>query len=250
MKILWNNYLDSGSSYTPYSVDANYPVSNIYDSRLSRVYHTNGLASTEYIIIKETGSPQYVSLFNHNVSSSGTIYIEGGSSSLMSTVTWTQTLTWSSYQITSAITSTVSCTYFRLRITGISTATLSYISLGYMFLGDYLEMPGMRPDQTIFDETTSRITLSQGGQLYADDGYNFRSAKINFPYLTHAQRASIRSMWATIKNYKSVIMITWPSNSTYELPIYGVIDQKQLQFTRTDDPNMAWETSLTIREIF
>jgi hypothetical protein len=29
-----------------------------------------------------------------------------------------------------------------------------------------------------------------------------------------------------------------------------VIDQKQLQFTRTDDPNMAWETSLTIREIF
>lgn len=251
MRILWSNYLSSGSSWTSQSEDANYPMSNLYDIRLTRQYRTDGLLSTEYIQAGEAGIiPQYFAMINHNVSSSATIVLDGASSSGMSTLTWTQTLTWSSYTLVSTITSTVSCDYFRLKISGLSTTTQSYISIGYLYLGNYLEMPGMRPDQSIADETTSRVSVSDGGQVYADDGYNFRAGKINFPYLTQTQRDDIRTMFATVKNYQPVIMLIWPSNVSEEKPIYCLFDQKKLEFERTDDVNMRWATSLNFREVF
>ena len=250
MRILWDNLLSDESSYTPYSEDLNYPVENIYDTRLTRVYRTYGLASTEYIIIGETGAPEYVSFVDHNISSSATVYVEGGSSSGFSTLTFSETITWSSYTMVSTIASTVSCDYFKLRITGLSTATQEYISLGYVFLGDYIEMPGMKPNQSIEDETTSRLSITDGGQVYADDGYNYRAGKINFPYLTQTQRDEIRTMFADVKNYKPVILIIWPDNTDEETPIYCVIDQKRVEFRRTDDINLRWETSLNFREVF
>lgn len=251
MRILWDNYIDVNSSWTSYSEDANYPLSNLYDTRLSRVYRSNGLASTEYIQVGESSIvPEYFAMLAHNVSSSATISLIAGTSSGMSTASWTQTLTWSSYTLVSTITSTVSCSYYKLKVVGLSTATQSYIEIGFLYLGDYIEMPFMKPDQTIKDETTAKITISDGGQAYGDDGFSYRSPTINFPYLTNTERDNIRTMWASVKNYKPVILIIWPSASTIEKPMYCILDQKNIEWKKTDDVNYLWATSISFREVF
>lgn len=249
MRILWQNLISSGSSWTSYSEDANYPLSNLYDTRLSRQYRTNGLTSTEYIQVGQSSiAPEYFAICGHNVSSSCTIVLQAGTSSGLSTLSWTQTLTWSSYTLVSTITSTVNADYFRLKISGLSTDTQSYISVGYLFLGNAISMPYMKPDQVVKDETTSKVTISDGGQAYGDQGYDFRSPTINFPYLTHAERAEIRTMFTEVKNYKPIIAVIWPSNQSYELPIYGIINQTNLEWKRSDDYGLPWSLTLNIRE--
>jgi hypothetical protein len=250
MRLLWNNYISSATTLDTQSEDANYVVTNIYDTRLSKEYRTDGLVSTESITVEYTGVPEYVSLVNHNVSSSATIYLDGGSSSGMSTTTFSETLTWSSYTLVSTIASTVSCDYFRVRVTGLSTATQDYVSLGYLFLGEYLEMPGMKPTQTIKDIVNSRVTISQSGQAYGDNSYKYRNPLFEFPYLTQTQRDEMRTMFNAVKNYLPVILIIWPSNTTEETPIYSIIDQASLDFERTDDVNYRWKTRMQFREIF
>jgi hypothetical protein len=252
MRILWQNFLDSGSSWTAYSEDGNYPVSNLYDTRLSRVYRTNGLASTEYIQAGESTvcAPTYVALVNHNISSSATITLTAGTSSGMSTLTYTQTLTWSSYTLVSTITSTLTANYFRLKIAGLSTLTQSYVSIGYLYLGTYLEMPGVKPDQTVKDETMAKVTISDGGQAYGDDNYSYRAPMVNFPGLTSTQRADIRTMFAYVKNFRPIMAILWPSNQTEEKVIYGILDQKNLEWKKTGDIGLPWSLSLQIREIY
>lgn len=250
MRLLWNNFISSGNSFTYASEDANYPIENIYDIRLTRPYRTDGLLSTEYVIAGYTGVPEYVALVAHNVSSSASIYLEGGSSSGLSTLTFSESLTWTENTLISTIASTASCDYFRLRIAGLSTATQEYISIGYWFLGEYLEMPGMKPDQNLYNRTTSRVSITDGGQVYADDGYNYRSGTMNFPYLTQTQRSDITTMFNAVKNHKPVIMIIWPSNTSEELPVYCIIDQADFNWKRTDDVNYRWATSMSFREVF
>lgn len=248
MRIIYDNYISTDTTIEPYSEDGNYLVSNIYDTRLSRVYRTDGVASTEYIIFEQTCAANYMVVVNHNVSSSATIYVEACSSSGFGAC-FSTTMPWNEDSMYAYVTPSTSNAFWRLRIVGNST-TQAYIEIGYMFLSTYIEMPGMKPDQAITDETTARVTYSDGGQAYGDDGYNYRAPKFNFPYLTNDQRLAVRDMWETVKTYKPVYVIIWPGSTSEEAPMYCNIEQKNIEWKRTDDVNYRWATSIQFREIF
>jgi hypothetical protein len=246
---LWNNGISSGSSFTAYSEDAQYPVTAIYDTRLSRVYRTNSVASTEYVIVKPSTATRmyYAAILNHNIESTATVYIEGSATSSFGAA-FSTTLAWSSYTMIGTISSTAAYAYWRARIVGNST-TNGYIQIGFLYLGGYLQLPGMKPDQEIIYETTAKISISDGGQAYGDDGYSFRAPKVNFQYSTAANKVEIQDMWAGVKNYVPIILHIWES-STEERPLYCVIDQTNVTFKRTDDYTYRWATSLQFREVF
>ena len=248
MRALYNSLISSESSYTAYSEDIQYPATNIADTRLSRVYHSDGVDSTEYIIVNagSTIAPTYAALLNHNVSSSATIYVEASSSSGF-TGAFSTTLAWSSHCMLGYFASTAK-EWWRLRVVGTSTDD-GYMSIGRFDLGTYLQLPGMKPDQEFLYETTAKISISDGGQAYGDDGYNFRQFKINFPYITSTNRDAMLTMWNEVKNYQPFVLHVW-ENSTEETPIYCVIDQSNMTFKRTDDVNYRYATSIQIREVF
>ena len=111
-------------------------------------------------------------------------------------------------------------------------------------------MPGMKPDQTIKDETTAKVDISHSGQAYGDSGYDFRNPTINFPYLSNTERENIRTMWKAVHNYIPVYTILWPGSTTEEKPIYGIINQNSFEWKRTDDRNYRWATSIQLRETY
>ena len=250
MRLCYNNEIDESTAIAAYSEDSSYPVSNIVDSRASRVYRSTVVQATEFIDIAETITPTYVCLINHNVTSSATIYLEGstGFSTWTSTAVFSTTLDWSSYTILQYITSTVAYEAWRLRVVGNST-DLSYTQIGVLSLGTYFQMPAMKPDQTITKEVTSRITIGDSGQAYGDDGYSYRSPKINLPYISSQERVDLSTVFEAVKNYKPVILDIWEADDE-ELPMYCVIDQNSLEFKRTNDRNYRWGTSLQFREVF
>lgn len=251
MRLSWNNYIDAESSITAYDVNINYPESNLSDPRTSRVYRSNTVNSTEIIRFTETINAKYVCLVNHNVSSSATVYIEGSSSfaTWASTATFSTTIPWSSYIMNTYFISS-SYPYWQVRIVNNSTS-LIYTQIGVVQIGDWLQLPRMKPDQQINDEVTSKISISDGGQSYGDDGYYYRSPTINLPYLTSTERNDIRTMFYSVKNYKPVLLDIWESsNSSEEFPMYCIIDQTNIEWKKTDDINYRWSCSLKFREVF
>lgn len=231
-----------------YSASGSYPVSNLQDTRLSRVYHTDGKASTEYVHIVNGSTVTYACILGHNLSTDCTVYVEGSDSTWSTGAAFSTTMTVSTGIMVSSLTASTYA-YWRFRFNDTSTAT-TYHSIGGLYLGMYVQLPGMKPDQTISDETTARVTVSDGGQAYGDDGYDYRSPAINFPYLVSTQRTDIRTMFASVKNYTPVIALIWESALTLEEPLYCIIDSKTLDWKKTGDIGKPWSVSLKLREVF
>lgn len=247
VRVLFNNLIDSGSSYTANNEDPNYPLSNLYDTRLSREFRNVVVSTSDYVIMRESSiAPTYVALLNHNISSSATIYVEASSSSGFGGA-FSTTIAWSSYTMLSRLVSTAK-EYWRIRVDGNSTAN-THLGIGSIWLSEYIQMPGMSVDQELGDVTTARNAISDSGQLYGDNGYNYRTFKVNFPYLSSAQRYDMSTVWHTVKNYKPIIMDIWP-NSPEERVMYCFINQDSLNFQRTDDRILRWKTSINFREVF
>lgn len=248
MRILYNNLIDAESSYTMTSENSAYPITNAFDSRLSKEYRSTIVSTSDRIAVMESSiAPTYIALINHNISSSATLYIEASSSSGF-TGAYSTTIAWSSYTAIHNIGTSTAKDYWRIRIEGNSTLN-SYLRLGYLYLGTYLQMPGMERNQEIGIITTAKTNISDSGQLYGDNGYSYRSFKCNFPYLTNQERSDISTMWNTVKNYKPIVLDIW-HNSTEERFMYCYIAQDNLIFGRTDDINMRWKTGLVFKEVF
>lgn len=250
MRIYWNNFLDSESSVTAYSELASYPATNVLDTRVSRVYHSTIVNSTEILRFSETINATFGAIIGHNISSSATIYFEGSSSfSTWATVaTFSTTVPWSSGILLLPFVSS-SFAYWQVRIVNNSTA-LSYTQIGCVNIGTWLQLPGMKPDQTINRNTSAKITIGESGQAYGDDGFNYSEFKINFPYITIDKRDEIQTMFDNVKNYKPVVVQIWETFSSYEKPLYCILDQTNLEWKRTNDFYKPWSVSLNFREVF
>lgn len=246
MRILYDNKF-LGATLVPYTENPDYPSANMQDTRLSRVYRTLGLID-ENIVITGTIAASYVAILGHNLSESATIKLQGNATNSWGSPSFETILTWNSEAIVKFFTE-ATYAYWRIYINDPSN-THGYIEIALCFLGTYLQMPGMKPDQAIPLSTTSENDISSSGQNFGDEGYEYREATINFPFLTDTQRKNIITMFRLVKNVTPVIMLIWDSDLTFESPIYCVIDQKKLDFKRSGSINLPWATSLQIREVF
>lgn len=249
MRILYGNFLSSLSTLASQSEDPLYPLTNLYDTRLSRTYRSLTPTATEYVRATVTAAPCYVVITGHNVSSSATVYVEASTeSAFTSTGKFSTTIPWSSGVMYTYFAST-SKPYWQIKINNISTA-LSYLEISHLRFSTYIEMPGMKPDQSIKDETTAKVDISESGQAYGNSGYDFRSPSINFPYLSNTERENIRTMWAAVHNYIPVHVLFWPNSTSEEKPLYGIINQNAIDWKRSDDRSYRWTTSINFREVF
>lgn len=248
MKLLWNNYATSSATYVGTTENVNYPIANLYEEQLSKVYRSVFVSTTEEIILQQSCAPTHVSIFNHNVSSSATIYVEAASSSGF-TGAFSTTMDWAEYYMVTDEFVSTSKEFWRVRIEGNSTA-LSYAQSGYLFVGDSLDMPYMKRDQEITKKVVSNVVISHGGQVYGDEMYSYRNPVVNFPLVTSTWREQVQDVFDDRKNYGSMILMIWPDSLETESPMYCVFDQKELKWKRTTDRNHKWETTIKFREVF
>jgi hypothetical protein len=141
-------------------------------------------------------------------------------------------------------------TYSYWRIYFHETVTLTYFQIGSIYLGTYLQLPGMKIDQTLPVITTSTASESDSGQSYGDLGYDYRNPVINYPYITQTQRAAMLTMWAEVKNVKPIVAVIWANSQATEAPLYCRIDQQELSFKRTENTLYPWSVMIKYKEVF
>jgi hypothetical protein len=125
-----------------------------------------------------------------------------------------------------------------------------YIELSHIFIGQYLQMPGMKIDQVIPDYTTSKNGMSLQRQVYGSPGTKYRGFEVNYPAITDEEREAVRAWFRICENYKPFILLPWANNLDAELPIYAIVEDNVLKWKRTGDVEYPWSLSIKFGEVF
>jgi len=245
MKILWHNEVDINDQAAS-TEHIDYPLSNLVDPRLSRVFRTTD-DDDEYIVISGTDiTADAIAILNHNITSGATIKIQGNDTDAWGAPSFEQSITWAEYAIFQTFTSG-EYNYWRLFIDDASNPD-EYIQIGRLFLGEVLEMPGMKADQEIDDGITDSVDFSPSGQVYGDTGIDYRTMTINFPYISEDERVDIREMADDRRLSEPFVLDIWPGD-TREKVMYCVLTTMP-KWKRSDDRNYIWQLQMIVREVF
>ena len=246
MRIAYDNLIDD-YTLTPSSEDGSYPVENIQDTRLSRVFRTDSEVSDVTIDI-DLGSAQGITccaILAHNITSGATIKIQADDNAGFSSPA-ELSLTHAAGIIVHFFSSTPSYRYWRFYIDDDSNSD-GYIELGRLFLGTYLTIDNSclreLPEEAL---DTSVVDYSLTGQAYGDEGDIFRRYALQFPYWSSSMLSSIKTFVEAVKKYEPFILVIDEDNTDKILPCYCVKEEDSM-YTHIFD--YAWEGSMTFREV-
>jgi hypothetical protein len=225
-----------------------YATDSLYDVRLSKLFKFSGITSCWLKVSGSAITLDRLYIAKHNFTSAVVITLEGNDTNVWTSPSFQETV---SYQENIIYHDFTSATYNYWRVTiedGTNTASALYI--GYFFIGEYFQMPGMSPDQMLDIETTSQVAVSASGQIYGDTGYEFRNPTINFITLSNNQRLDLIDMFKVTRNVYPFFMAIWNNNKDIEEVLYCALDQNKLNFKKSGDINNPHSITLKFRECF
>lgn len=244
MRILYDNKIKT-ATIIPSSNVAVYPTYNLYSDHLSEWFKFTGIVS-EWIKFTGGMTASYVAIMAHNFSSTAIVKLQANSSDSWTSPPFELTLTVENFIIDSF--TEVTYDYWRITIEDLDN-TESRLRIGGIFIGTHLQLPGMKIDQEITDNSNNDVSFSTGRQIYCDIGIDFKEFKINFPFISTAQRNSLRTLWNTVGNYTPIICLIWENALDLQAPIYCHL-VKPISWKRTDIQNALWSTTLDLGEVF
>lgn len=251
MRILWDDALQTltllASSEAP-----NLPAANLQDPRLSLPWRSTG-DSDEWIKIDagagNTLNPNCAAIAGHNLSSGATIKIQGNATDVWTAPTVDETITWRAGAMMHFFTGS-GLRFWRFHFSDASNPD-GYVQIGRLSLGTYLQMPDIEPGPTLPRRTSTVVSESLTGQVYADLGIEWGEFGIVFPaIITEAQRQAIRTMWAAVHNAVPFFLAVWESSFDVEGPVYCRLDQDELQWALEPGAGVLWSTALKFKEVF
>ena len=247
MRALYNNIVMT-ADMTFETENLNYPADNLLDTRQSRYYRTLLNTAQRITFEKTAAEASYVVIMNHNLSPTATVKLQADDTDVTSTPDFDETLDVDDIIILNFTKDTYN--FWSLYIDDPDN-TDDYIQIAYIFIGDFLQLPGMKPDQTLPFGTTSKSALSTGGQVFGSHGYEYRGpADFNFPFVTDTQRKAINTLFAAVRNYIPFVLLIWANDLDFEPPIYAMITNSDLKWAKSDNVLYPWKVTLQIREVF
>lgn len=247
MRILYDNKIMT-ATLSCCTENPNYPLTNLQETQLCLWYKSIAATSQWVKAYSASGiKASYLAIFAHNVADTATLKLEGNNADSWAAPSYSATVTHSGTG--PIIFSFAEATYNYWRITIDDNSSVA-VRLGFVYLGTYLQGPGMSIDQEISDNTDADIDFSLSGQAYGNDGVNHREFRVNFKHITDTIRDSMRTWFSTVKNITPFVMLLWANDFTHETPVYCVLSDKKITWKRTDNSLFPWETSINVREVF
>jgi len=246
MRLLYDNkYLAATISAS--SENPNYLAANTQNTVIAKVYRS--VADSTIIKISTQIKASYVTIMGHNFTPTVQITLQGNDTDAWGAPSFEETIPYRSDMCILNF-NEATYNYWRILISDSDTSADGYIEIGGIYLGTYLQMPGMKLDQQLEKKTDSSISITYSGQAYGEERYSYRNPGFNFPFITHDQRDELNNMFENNKNVKPLICLVWANDYNIEPPMYCVIDQKSLQFKRNGDNIDPWAVKLKFREVF
>jgi len=176
--------------------DIQYPVSNVVNPLLTRLYRTDAATTAEItfdlLSAKEVSG---VVIGAHNVTSGATeIKVQMNSSNSWGSPAFEIDAVWSAGFIYVEF-PVQTYRYLRVRIVDGANPDL-YIQIGRIWVGKVYATPGISYSIINDYETTSVKTKSRGGQTWGDKGYLFDRFQVRYPMITIEQRDELRRLFS------------------------------------------------------
>jgi hypothetical protein len=239
------------------SENANFPVENLQNTALSTVFRTTSATSQRIEINGSDICADYLHIFNHNLTGNAIIYLQGTNDNDWSSPEYSEMVTpsngvifhdltidtpvsWSGTPFGSSpfgsspfgITKSVDKYCFDNWSLLITDPNLSDIQIGFISLGEYVQGPLMAPNQDLTEISASTKSMSESGQIYGNQRYQYISPNIKFPFTTKENREDLLKVWEANADTIPFVLLIWAEDFSYEDSIYCVIDQKSLKFTK------------------
>lgn len=252
MQILYDNQAFN-ATINALTENPSYPFSTAIGSntqtQLSRVGRTIDVTSQyiDFSFGSATGV-QYVAILGHNITSSATISIQGGTALGGNTFSQSITTEYRGVWIV-AFTNVESYQYWRLNISD-ATNPDGYIEIGAVFLGTSLEMPGMNLGQVVSTESASVASPSASGQVYGDRRLNYDIAEIVFIDITESKRQEIKTWISTVDIVQPFVLLIWENDLDVQGPVYSVLTETPQLARSTVPGSNLWGLTMKVREAF
>lgn len=196
--ILKTNETAANSILSVNSELGDYPVTNILDTRLSRVFRTDSNTTAE--IVFNAGSAINVNSVNiaaHNISESvTTLKFQGNTSDSWGAPAFEIDLDWNENIIVADF-ENENYQYWRVQIIDPSNSD-GYIEIGRTGLYDGYITPGIKVLVTHDRKSSTEKTKSIGGQTYSDTGYFYSVVSVSFPKITESQYYEIVAVFESV----------------------------------------------------
>jgi hypothetical protein len=245
MQIIYDNKI---SVSTPSTENPDYPIENLDDKRLSKIFKTTS-AEDQSIVFDGPIKATRIVIAGHNFSVDSMIRVQGNNTNVWTAPSYNSLATYKSGIILHKITE-ATYNYWRLFVDDAESNANDYLSIGRLFLGEFLQMPGMKIDQILTKKTTSENKISSSGGVFGDKRYGYRSLTVNFPSVSETQRQALLTMWDAVENIEPFFIVPWANREDIETPIYCIFDQDEITFKRSDNYMVPWSTTLKFREVF
>ncbi len=250
MRLMWDNEIDN-MTISAATENSNYPAENVADQRLSKVYRSTD-DEDEWILFDagpgNTINPTAVLIAAHNITAAATITIQGNATDSWGAPTVSETVTHDDETMVLFFTG-AALRYWRLFVDD-PTNPDTRIEIGRVFLGTYLALPPIEPSPNLPLQSSTAVTSSITGQVYANRRKVFRVPAFAYPLVTDAQRQSLETMFRAVEGATPVFLIVWEDNLAQVGPIYCTIDQSEIPFQQSPVMGLLWETSLKFKEAF
>jgi hypothetical protein len=248
MRISYNNYLDTltSTAITVLTVATNYPFTNAQDQRLSQQYRTT--AVTSQTIILDLGSAKSIStaaIISHNFTSSVSVTIDANTSNSWGSPATSKTIIYNAGMMLNFFTP-VSYQWWRFTISD-PTNTNGYLSIGRLWLGDYLTIdPSSSIDYKVTKKRSDRVIHGRGQQKFSSIGSTWKEFNLSFPPTDYPMIDSISLMYDTIGNHTSCIFCNFDDLRG----IVGLIEptyvsiQNEIDFTNNEGRKYSYDLTL------
>jgi len=247
MKILYDNLI-TDATISSFSENPYYLFDTaLKDSRLSRVGRTLD-DSTQWLkfdlLTAQTVTDVLINA--HNFTTGATIVLEGNSTDAWTTPAVSETLT-SETVIYKNFTGGA-YRYWRITINDASNPD-TYLEVGSVFLGTALTMPGFSPDGSLFDKTDDTYATSLSRQLYGQTVCTYKTAEIDFPCFTYAQKLLIDAFLDAVSVTDPFYLLLWEDDLDIEPPVYMHLDERP-EIVKISDYGLNYSMTMKVSEVF
>lgn len=242
MIVLYDNLFDA-ATLTSGGAIPGFPLSNLIDTRISRVYRA--ISDTDAIVMDfgQAITADCFSLVGYNIRSA-TVVLEAHTTNSWGAPDFTETIQVADY-MTFTTFSEASYRWWRLRVDD-ANSQLGQLQIGRIGLGVHLQMPLVEAERALPRRSATDIGFSRSRQAYFNDGLEWRAANITFPFIEQDEREAIESMWSVARG--KPVFIDFPE-MPQELPLYGLLSPGELSLSYNRNIN-RYAVGVSIEEVF
>jgi hypothetical protein len=247
MRILYNNYVMTAEISASTEIPTATFEVGLTDRRLSRVGKT--MTNIDQYVDFDLGEEKtikYCVILGDNFTDDADIFLHGNTSSDFASPGYTETIekkngVW-------MLELSEEYRYWRLEFDD-PTNIVNYLPIGLVYLGGYLDCPGMDVTMQLPRQVTDIIAKSQTGQIYTDIKLYIRSLSVTFPLVTQEEKNLLDEVFSSVRIGIPLIVVPWENDIEVEAPLYcHIVDG--LNWSRTPDNGLLWTLSMKFEEVF